>query len=166
MQGVSHVSPEYMSQQLDINERMRAILIDWLIEVTDTSIIGCNTIFLLLSEFIHSILFYQQVHHKFDLRKETLFLTVNLVDRFLAKQSVVRKELQLVGLVAMLLACKYEEVSVPVVEDLVFISDKAYTRKEVLEMVAISSSSVLLPWRIFQVAHKHLHHISLFFRRS
>ncbi|KAH6797035.1 Cyclin B2 [Perilla frutescens var. hirtella] len=106
MESSGRVSPEYMAQQVDINERMRAILIDWLIEV----------------------------HHKFDLRKETLFLTVNLVDRFLAKQSVVRKELQLVGLVAMLLACKYEEVSVPVVDDLVFISDKAYKREEVLEM--------------------------------
>lgn len=101
------VSPNYMlTQQSDINERMRAILIDWLIEV----------------------------HHKFDLQQETLFLTVNLIDRFLAKQSVVRKKLQLVGLVAMLLACKYEEVSVPVVDDLVFISDKAYSRSEILEM--------------------------------
>ncbi|GFQ07182.1 g2/mitotic-specific cyclin-1 [Phtheirospermum japonicum] len=106
MENSSGVSPGYMAQQSDINERMRAILIDWLIEV----------------------------HHKFELRDETLFLTVNLIDRFLAKQSVVRKKLQLVGLVAMLLACKYEEVSVPVVDDLVFISDKAYSRKEVLEM--------------------------------
>lgn len=58
-----------------------------------------------------------------------------IIDRFLSKQTVVRKKLQLVGLVAMLLACKYEEVSVPVVGDLILISDKAYTRKEVLEMV-------------------------------
>ncbi|KAH7850956.1 hypothetical protein Vadar_005122 [Vaccinium darrowii] len=106
MENCGRVSPDYMTQQFDINEKMRAILIDWLIEV----------------------------HHKFDLRDETLFLTVNLIDRFLAQQTVVRKKLQLVGLVAMLLACKYEEVSVPVVEDLVFISDKAYSRKEVLEM--------------------------------
>jgi len=35
----------------------------------------------------------------------------------------------------MLLACKYEEVSVSVVGDLIFISDRAYTRKEVLEIV-------------------------------
>ncbi|PIM99134.1 Cyclin B [Handroanthus impetiginosus] len=109
MESLSCVSPDYMAQQFDINERMRAILIDWLIEV----------------------------HHKFDLRDETLFLTVNLIDRFLAKQSVARKKLQLVGLVAMLLACKYEEVSVPVVDDLVFISDKAYQRKEVLEMESL-----------------------------
>lgn len=66
---------------------------------------------------------------------ETLFLTVNLIDRFLSKQAVMRKKLQLVGLVALLLACKYEEVSIPVVEDLVLISDKAYTRNDVLEMV-------------------------------
>ncbi|XP_045811280.1 G2/mitotic-specific cyclin-1-like [Trifolium pratense] len=100
------VSPNYMAQQFDINERMRAILIDWLIEV----------------------------HDKFDLMHETLFLTVNLIDRFLEKHTVVRKKLQLVGLVAMLLACKYEEVSVPVVGDLILISDRAYNRKEVLEM--------------------------------
>ncbi|KAI3824243.1 hypothetical protein L1987_05693 [Smallanthus sonchifolius] len=107
MESYGMVSPKYMlTQQSDINERMRAILIDWLIEV----------------------------HHKFDLQPETLFLTVNLIDRFLAKQSVARKKLQLVGLVAMLLACKYEEVSVPVVDDLIFISDKAYSRNEILEM--------------------------------
>lgn len=75
------------------------------------------------------------MHDKFDLVHETLFLTVNLIDRFLEKHSVVRKKLQLVGLVAMLLACKYEEVSVPVVGDLILISDRAYSRKEVLEMV-------------------------------
>lgn len=76
-----------------------------------------------------------QVHYKFELMDETLYLTVNLIDRFLAVQPVERKRLQLVGVTAMLLACKYEEVSVPVVEDLVSISDRAYSRKEVLEMV-------------------------------
>lgn len=67
--------------------------------------------------------------------QETLYLTVNLIDRFLAIQPVIRKKLQLVGITALLLACKYEEVSVPVVEDLIVISDRAYTRSEVLEMV-------------------------------
>ncbi|XP_022775483.1 G2/mitotic-specific cyclin-2-like isoform X2 [Durio zibethinus] len=106
MENFSWISPNYMAQQSDINEKMRAILIDWLIEV----------------------------HDKFDLMGETLFLTVNLIDRFLSQQTVLRKKLQLVGLVAMLLACKYEEVSVPVVGDLILISDKAYSKKEVLEM--------------------------------
>jgi len=102
----SCVRPDYMSSQQDINSKMRAILIDWLIEV----------------------------HYKFDLMDETLFLTVNIIDRFLDKEVVPRKKLQLVGVTAMLLACKYEEVSVPVVEDLVLISDRAYTKGQILEM--------------------------------
>uniref|UniRef100_A0A7N0V5E5 Cyclin N-terminal domain-containing protein n=1 Tax=Kalanchoe fedtschenkoi TaxID=63787 RepID=A0A7N0V5E5_KALFE len=100
------VPPNYMSQQPDINERMRGILIDWLIEV----------------------------HYKFELMEETLYLTVNLIDRYLASQSVARKKLQLVGVTSLLLACKYEEVSVPAVGDLILISDKAYTRQEILDM--------------------------------
>ncbi|KAF8656420.1 hypothetical protein HU200_060690 [Digitaria exilis] len=102
----SCVKPDYMSSQQDINAKMRAILIDWLIEV----------------------------HYKFELMDETLFLTVNIIDRFLEKQVIPRKKLQLVGVTAMLLACKYEEVSVPVVEDLVLISDRAYTKGQILEM--------------------------------
>ncbi|KAF3446895.1 hypothetical protein FNV43_RR12075 [Rhamnella rubrinervis] len=100
------VPPNYMARQSDINDKMRGILIDWLIEV----------------------------HYKFELMDETLYLTVNLIDRFLAVQPVLRKKLQLVGVTAMLLASKYEEVSVPVVEDLILISDKAYSRKDVLDM--------------------------------
>lgn len=102
----SCVSPNYMDRQFDINDKMRAILIDWLIEV----------------------------HYKFELVDETLFLTINLIDRFLERCTVTRKKLQLVGMTAMLLACKYEEVSVPLLEDFVLISDKAYTRRDVLDM--------------------------------
>nr|GFB39174.1 G2/mitotic-specific cyclin-2-like [Tanacetum cinerariifolium] len=79
----SCVSPGYMSIQTDITERMRGILIDWLVEV----------------------------HYKFELMEETLYLTVNLIDRFLERQPIARKKLQLVGVTAMLLACKYEEIS-------------------------------------------------------
>ncbi|PHT42964.1 hypothetical protein CQW23_16989 [Capsicum baccatum] len=76
----------------------------------------------------------RMVHYKFELMEETLYLTMNLIDRFLVVQSLIREKLQLVGVTALLLACKYEEVSVPIVEDLILISDKAYARKEVLEM--------------------------------
>ncbi|XP_026411126.1 cyclin-B2-2-like [Papaver somniferum] len=110
-QNSSCVSPNYMVQQSDINEKMRVILVDWLIEV----------------------------HYKFELMDETLFLMVNIIDRFLAHQTVERKKLQFVGVTAMLLACKYEEVSVPVVDDLILISDKAYTRKQVLSMLELLS---------------------------
>lgn len=102
----SCVPADYMCRQSDINEKMRAILIDWLIEV----------------------------HLKFKLMPETLFLTTNLIDRYLCVQSVSRKNLQLVGVTAMLLAAKYEEIWAPEVNDFVHISDNAYTRSEVLNM--------------------------------
>ncbi|KAL8108496.1 hypothetical protein AgCh_024807 [Apium graveolens] len=57
--------------------------------------------------------------------------------------NLVRKKLQLVGITALLLACKYEEVAVPVVEDLIVISDRAYNRIEVLEMDGISVLSFI-----------------------
>ncbi|KAJ7565517.1 hypothetical protein O6H91_02G063700 [Diphasiastrum complanatum] len=102
----SCVPANYMSKQTDINEKMRAILIDWLIEV----------------------------HLKFKLMPETLFLTTNLIDRYLSCQIVSRKYLQLVGVTAMLVASKYEEIWAPEVQDFVFISDNAYTRDQVLGM--------------------------------
>ncbi|KAK1362230.1 Cyclin N-terminal domain-containing protein [Heracleum sosnowskyi] len=100
------VPPNYMASRPNLNGKMRGILIDWLIEV----------------------------HYKFKLRPETLYLTVNLFDRFLAIEPMTRKKLQLVGVTAMLLASKYEEILAPLVEDLILISDSAYTRNEVLQM--------------------------------
>ena len=85
---------------------MRAILIDWLIEV----------------------------HLKFKLLPETLFLTVNLIDRYLGKEIIPRTKLQLVGVTAMLIASKYEEIYAPEVRDFVYITDKAYTKEEILKM--------------------------------
>ncbi|KAL9260287.1 G2/mitotic-specific cyclin-1-like protein [Drosera capensis] len=97
---------DYMVSQPDINEKMRAILVDWLVEV----------------------------HNKFELMPESLYLTVNLVDRFLAATVVPRRELQLAGISAMLIACKYEEIWAPEVNDLVCISDRVYTNEQILRM--------------------------------
>ncbi len=101
----NYVNPAYMRNQIDINERMRSILIDWLIEV----------------------------HLKFKLVPESLYLTVNLIDRYLEKEQVNRQKLQLVGVTAMLIACKYEEIYPPIVKDFVYITDNAYTKEEILE---------------------------------
>ncbi|KAH7435038.1 hypothetical protein KP509_06G046300 [Ceratopteris richardii] len=65
---------------------------------------------------------------------ETLFLTTNIIDRYLALKSVERKSLQLVGMTAMLIASKYEEIWAPEIKDLILISDNAYTRQQVLDM--------------------------------
>ena len=99
-------SPNYMNRQNDVNEKMRGILVDWIIEV----------------------------HLKFKLLPETLFLTVSLIDRYLEKTQIMRTKLQLVAVSAMLIASKYEEIYAPEVRDFVFITDNAYTREEILSM--------------------------------
>ena len=99
-------SPNYMNRQNDVNEKMRGILVDWIIEV----------------------------HLKFKFLPETLFLTVGLIDRYLEKTQIMRTKLQLVAVSAMLIASKYEEIYAPEVRDFVFITDNAYTREEILSM--------------------------------
>ena len=78
-------SANYMASQTDITDRMRAILVDWLIDV----------------------------HLKFKLRQETLYLCFQIIDRFLEKQLVARSRLQLVGVTGLMLASKYEEIYPP-----------------------------------------------------
>jgi cyclin B len=58
-----------------------------------------------------------ELHIKFRLLPETLFITVNLIDRFTERVVVKRNEYQLVGVTAMLIASKYEEIHPPVVAD-------------------------------------------------
>lgn len=93
-----------MGCQVEINAKMRSILADWLIEV----------------------------HHKFELMPETLYLTMYVIDRYLSVQMVSRRELQLVGLSSMLIACKYEEVWAPPIDDFMYITDWEYSREQIL----------------------------------
>ena len=54
---------------------------------------------------------------RFRLLPETLFLAVNIIDRFLTKRVVSLVKLQLVGVTAMFIAAKYEEIVGPVIEE-------------------------------------------------
>ena len=92
--------------QKDINEKMRKILLDWLIDV----------------------------HAKFKLTTETLFLTINIIDRYLSKKSIHRKYLQLLGVTSMLIASKYEDIYPPEIKDFIFMTDNAYTKEELIKM--------------------------------
>jgi cyclin B len=85
---------------------MRAILVDWLIDV----------------------------HKKYKLRPETLFLAIGLIDRFLEKRNTLRRHLQLVGVTSLLIAAKFEELYPPQIHDFVYVTDKAYTKEEVIRM--------------------------------
>lgn len=59
-------------------------------------------------------------------------MTVNLIDRFLERVSINHKQLQLVGITAMYVASKYEDVKPLRLSELVFITDNTYTEHEVL----------------------------------
>ena len=52
---------------------------------------------------------WEQVHFKFDLMQETLYLMVTLLDQYLSLVPIKKNEMQLVGLTALLLASKYED---------------------------------------------------------
>merc|ERR1711881_238611 len=90
------------------NEKMRSVLIDWL---------GGGQI-------------------QFKLLQETLFLTVNTIDRFMAVEgkSIPRSNLQLVSVSAMFLVSKIEEIYAPSISDFVYITENAYSETEIRQM--------------------------------
>ena len=96
---------DYMSSQSELSWRMRGILVDWLIEV----------------------------HHKFRLLPETLFLAVNIIDRFLSVRVVSLVKLQLVGITGLFIAAKYEELLAPSIKNFIYMADNGYTEEEILK---------------------------------
>eukprot|EP01066_Platyproteum_vivax_P005925 Platyproteum_vivax@DN1801_c0_g1_i1.p1 len=105
-EGLFIAPPGFLTSQKDITARMRSILVDWMAEV----------------------------HHRFKLNQETLFLAVNYLDRFLAQKPISRNRLQLAGVTALWVASKVEDVFQPEMRDFEFVTDKACTRKEMLEL--------------------------------
>lgn len=93
------------ADQPEVNEKMRAMMVDWIIEV----------------------------HYKFKLVPQTLFLVVNLVDRYLSHKKVPRKKFQLIGTACFLVACKFEEIYSPELRDFCFICDQHYKQEEIIQ---------------------------------
>ena len=93
-----------MDDQPNLKWEMRGILTDWLIEV----------------------------HNKFRLLPETLFLAINIADRFLSARVVSLSKLQLVGLTCLFIAAKYEEVICPSVSNFLYMADGGYTDEEII----------------------------------
>ncbi|KAJ5746341.1 hypothetical protein N7520_011523 [Penicillium odoratum] len=96
---------DYMANQAEIQWSMRAVLMDWLV----------------------------QVHFRFALLPETLYLCVNYIDRFLSNKIVSLGKLQLVGATALFIAAKYEEITAPSVQEIVYMVDGGYTVDEILK---------------------------------
>ncbi|KAH7839262.1 hypothetical protein Vadar_001909 [Vaccinium darrowii] len=80
---------------------------------------------------IYSKLRVMEVSEEYRLVPDTLYLTVNIVDRFLSQNHIEKQRLQLLGVTCMLIASKYEEICAPSVEELCFITDNTYKREEV-----------------------------------
>jgi len=104
LEKVTMPNAQYMDHQDDLEWKMRGILVDWLIEV----------------------------HMRFRLLPETLFLAVNIIDRFLSQKVVPLDKLQLVGITAMFIASKYEEVLSPHVGNFTHVADDGFSVDEVL----------------------------------
>lgn len=104
LEKVTMPNAQYMDHQEDLEWKMRGILVDWLIEV----------------------------HMRFRLLPETLFLAVNIIDRFLSQKVVPLDKLQLVGITAMFIASKYEEVLSPHVGNFTHVADDGFSVDEVL----------------------------------
>lgn len=100
-------NPNYMNEiQTDINDKMRLILLDWIIEV----------------------------HLKYKLKPETFYLAVSIIDRYLSIKNINRQYLQLLGIAAVFSASKYEEIYAPEAKDLIFMTDNAYKKIELIHM--------------------------------
>jgi hypothetical protein len=97
---------DYINDQGEINEKMRQVLVDWLVEMQES----------------------------FQLAHETLYLAVVMTDLYMSKKTIKRDEMQLIGATSILLASKFYERYPPYLDDLVFVCDEAYSRDQFLKM--------------------------------
>ena len=89
-----------------INIKMRAILIDWLVEIRKS----------------------------LKLNIDTLCLTINIIDAYICRDSNIKKiNFQLIGICSMLLASKYEEIYHPAISDFAYLADGAYTEDQIIQ---------------------------------
>lgn len=100
------LTKKYLNNQSEITENMRAILVDWLVEI----------------------------QQNYTLNHETLYLAVKMVDQYLMRQNIKKTDFQLLGATAMLIAAKYDERIPPAIEDFVYSCDNQYKKKDIILM--------------------------------
>lgn len=98
--------PNYMDFQKDIDSDKRTILVNWLIDVSE----------------------------EYRLQTETLFICINIIDRFLSSMSLTTANLQLLGVAAMFIASKYEEIYPPHLYQFVEVTDDSYSGQQICHM--------------------------------
>ena len=102
------IPKDYLEHQAEINTKMRAILVDWLVEISV----------------------------KFRFKPILIFKTVNLIDRYLVSEMVKQTDLQLLGVACFAINAKVEEIYPPLMEKYIHVCANAYTKKELLAMEA------------------------------
>ena len=90
----------------EVKDTSRAFLVEWIIDV----------------------------HRKFRLLPETLYVTVFLIDRFLSLKQIKKSQLHILGVTSLLISTKYEEIYPPDLKDLLSVSENKFLRAEVLAM--------------------------------
>ena len=100
------INPSYFNFQSDINNKMRAILIDWIIDV----------------------------HLKFNFKQETLYITIFIIDAYLSMKRIERSNFQLLGVTALFIACKQNEIFFRKINEYAFITDNAYKEEDIKNM--------------------------------
>jgi hypothetical protein len=98
------IEEKFLNKQAEFTLKHRAILIDW----------------------IHS------THSRFKLRPETLFLSIQLLDRYLTVRSIRVSQMQLLGLTVLFLSCKYEEIYSPDLSELLTTCDNVFLKDQVV----------------------------------
>ena len=136
-----------MKFQNSINEQMRAILIDWIVEI----------------------------HLKLNLKIETLYQTIWIIDSFLSIKLIEKSKFQLLGISALLISCKINEIYYPSITNFIKLTDNTYKKEELIKMeddvLQILEYNVLTPTSIqfYQIISKYfnfddkLHYLGKFF---
>jgi G2/mitotic-specific cyclin-B2 len=107
LETIFTIGNNFLDGQRDVTPKMRTVLLDWI----------------------------NEVHHQFSLETETYYMTVSMIDRYLqVERNVSRKYLQLVGVTALFMASKYEELMPPEITDFVYVTDDTYTKEQILSM--------------------------------
>ena len=100
------INPNYFNDQIDINQKMRTILIDWLVEV----------------------------HYKLKFKEETFYTAIYIIDAYLSKKIIQRYNLQLLGITSLFIASKIHEIFGGYIRDYSFFTNKTYNTKQIINM--------------------------------
>ena len=90
----------------EINEKHRAVVIEWL----------------------------SYIIHYFSQSNETLFMCINIMDRYITKKKITLNNYQLAAISSYLIASKYEDTNSPSIDDLIYISKNIYSHNNIIEM--------------------------------